>query len=553
MCTVRAECLAIFFCLLLPSATRAALTLAVPQYKMGETATVDVVSPLHLIVINHERTEKLRLQEAERLSPIFRFYPAAADEADAALRSAFAAGREKFLDSLEANYSRRKLSELALSYPRFQRLVASLQKDATSSPLNTNLAALWALGVSDEPVQRKLITKLREIMARPIQADASAAESKTGIRHIKMLAMAPGEAAPDLARVEKDATNFAWADVYPLSRARQEVQEGFPAEEQEFGKFAAGFVEENCVFDPDLTEQSRRKLTQDIWAADEYEPGQLVIECGETINLRSHAVLEQLRERLASDQAKRDLIKEKISAQTVATRFQQETARAQTAAQLVLERNRWIMGGMGAAGLLFLLFLWRLTRWKRSRALLPAQIYSHEAAGTVVCCPSCLCTIVLPLELTAPASPRSLPAPSPVPLPATVEVPQLAVEAEWKERALVAEQRVEKTRHLLRAALIPELARWLMSKVVQGLALQGRELQQTQQRAEQELAELEKRLAGAQAPLEERLKAYEQRIGELENDLSAKGEENRELIKTTIAMVRKRLETERSKERAGWN
>ena len=68
-----------------------------------------------------------------------------------------------------------------------------------------------------------------------------------------------------------------------------------------------------------------------------------------------------------------------------------------------------------------------------------------------------------------------------------------------------------------------------------------------------ELAELEQRLFSVKAPLEERLRAYEERITELEKDLTAKGKENRELIEATIAIAKKKLELERSKERMGSN
>ena len=92
-----------------------------------------------------------------------------------------------------------------------------------------------------------------------------------------------------------------------------------------------------------------------------------------------------------------------------------------------------------------------------------------------------------------------------------------------------------------------------MNKLVRALTFQRTHLLETQKQAEQELAELDQRLASVQAPLEDRLKAYEQRIAELEKNLTAKGEENRELIKATIAMARKKLELERSKDRMAWN
>jgi hypothetical protein len=63
--------------------------------------------------------------------------------------------------------------------------------------------------------------------------------------------------------------------------------------------------------------------------------------------------------------------------------------------------------------------------------------------------------------------------------------------------------------------------------------------------------ELEQRLEHLHAPLQERITAYEQRIEELEKDLAAKGEENRELIGARINVARQHLSMER--ERFGIN
>src|SRR5881397_605058 len=97
----------------------------IPNYKIGETAAVDVVTPVHLIVIDHERTEKLRQQEAQRTSAIFWFYPDVIDEAEASLRAAIDTARENFLDVVETNYARRQLNETTVAMPRFQRLLTS--------------------------------------------------------------------------------------------------------------------------------------------------------------------------------------------------------------------------------------------------------------------------------------------------------------------------------------------------------------------------------------------------------------------------------------------
>lgn len=124
---------------------------------------------------------------------------------------------------------------------------------------------------------------------------------------------------------------------------------------------------------------------------------------------------------------------------------------------------------------------------------------------------------------------------------------------DWKARALAAEARADKATALLRARLMPQMARWMMSELVQRLVSHRSGLLSSQQQAEREVAELERRLEQLQAPLAERLRAYEQRIADLERELAAKGEENRELLKARIASARQKLELERAKHPPEWN
>ena len=128
-----------------------------------------------------------------------------------------------------------------------------------------------------------------------------------------------------------------------------------------------------------------------------------------------------------------------------------------------------------------------------------------------------------------------------------------ADEANWRERALVAEARADNAAALLRANLLSRLARWLSNRMVQRLLAQHSEILLCQQQAEHEVAELTTRLETLHTPLEERLKAYEKRIAELEAELAAKGEQSLELIKAKIEMTRQKLELERSQESLDWN
>ena len=121
--------------------------------------------------------------------------------------------------------------------------------------------------------------------------------------------------------------------------------------------------------------------------------------------------------------------------------------------------------------------------------------------------------------------------------------------ASWQQRALAAERKVEEAHAAIRAGVMDQLK----EKLVNNLASQREQMLDIQKSAAAELAELEQRLNELHAPLQERLRAYEARINDLEKALVAKGEENRELIRAKIEMMRKQLETERSRNELQFN
>ncbi len=97
----------------------------------------------------------------------------------------------------------------------------------------------------------------------------------------------------------------------------------------------------------------------------------------------------------------------------------------------------------------------------------------------------------------------------------------------------------------VQSSLAPHLMDALKDAVVQELAAQRRELLAGQQAATAELAELARRLEAVQTPMLERLRAYEERIQELEHDLADQSKENRELLKLKIGLLREKIESER--------
>jgi hypothetical protein len=137
--------------------------------------------------------------------------------------------------------------------------------------------------------------------------------------------------------------------------------------------------------------------------------------------------------------------------------------------------------------------------------------------------------------------------------PAAASAPLKLANNPWQQRALEAERRAELAVAAARSELAPHLAQALREALVQELAVQRKELLQAQQIATAELAQLSQHLDELKAPMQERLRSYETRIQDLEKELSARSEENRELLKLKIEMVRHQLEIERNRHRMSFN
>jgi hypothetical protein len=86
---------------------------------------------------------------------------------------------------------------------------------------------------------------------------------------------------------------------------------------------------------------------------------------------------------------------------------------------------------------------------------------------------------------------------------------------DWEQRALRAERRADEAEAVVRAGLLPYVARLLRSKLLLGLMSQRSSLLQTQHAGAERVVQLEQRLADAHSQLEARLQSYEQRISEL--------------------------------------
>jgi endonuclease/exonuclease/phosphatase family metal-dependent hydrolase len=103
---------------------------------------------------------------------------------------------------------------------------------------------------------------------------------------------------------------------------------------------------------------------------------------------------------------------------------------------------------------------------------------------------------------------------------------------------------------VVRSHLLPQLARLMVNRLVQGLLFQRARMMQAQETAAEHIHELEERLGRIQSQLQQRLSTYEQRIAELEKELAAKEQENRALLQAQQRVLRDAPAADKEKEPA---
>jgi hypothetical protein len=467
------------------------------DYQVGDQPATDVITPVQLVVVDHDRTEKLRQQEAHRVPAIFFFNTNSAAEAELRMLTAYTAARDGFLKAVERAYKTRKLDAEAVTLERFGKVVTTFQKQNRSFPLTTNLAALWALGESDQMILEDLSGGLRETMRLYIRGDNLSSHARLGPQHARLINVGSTNTLRDLDAALAQSASIHKSNFVALNRARKDLQASFGPETQWAGKFLSGFVRENCICDDPLTLESRARRTDPVIAADTYEAGSIIVKAGALIDTKMKAALDELGRRTEADTLKARAAEDQHRAEAVATQLRRDAAEANVQKRRTEQRYLGLFIAVVVAAAVGMLGLWVAARRRPPQTLLPALAGQN---------------------------------PQPLGAPETLGA-QLAPE--------------------IRARLLPELRQWLKRHFL--LLQSNTALTETQRQAALRVAELEQRLEEIKGPLQEKLKAYEQRIGELERELQSKGAENRELLQATIKMARERLKSQRSREGLAWN
>jgi len=462
----------------------------VPDYKLGDVAAEDVVTPVRLQVLNPEATEALKERIAREVPYVVLRTGTSAAEAERELRASVDETRAAYLAACKSMLARRTPASGVVESDPF----ASITRDfAHTAPKNfplTRFAEMWQRGGGDESLVNGMVLALREVMGQTIVNDKVGSPLPVN-QPVRVVNVAQSTDSPSLEEIENSGVSIQAKSIISPWRAHRLVETSFPAGQGDLGKFAAEFVRVNAAPAPDLTEILRAKRMEGLAVNDTYETADVVVKKGRIIDRKALGALAALRE--------------KSLIGTLQTKLEQE----RTVAGRITQQTIWIVAGL-AVMCIVLVLIFRRLRPRPGSALVPV------AAGFQ--------------PLSGGDDRQALPGES-------------GGDEAWRSRAIAAEEQAARAREAIRSGAMD----MMREKVFQTLSSQRADLLSAQQRAEAEMRELEQRLEQLHTPLQERIAAYEKRIEELEQDLAAKGEENRELIGARISVAKQQLNAERSR------
>jgi len=476
------------------------------EYRVGDPVTEDIITPVPLMVVDPVATKALQDKEETRIPVVFRYNESALATVEAELRATFSEARSNFLALVASSFERPQLDARQMETEQFQQVIDTFKRRNKTFPLSEEMAREWAGGSVVLPEQISLSARVHQAMAGLIRYDNLTNTPKLGSQ-LLLVPVKNESQTISLEDVKARGYNEPRTNVLTMSRARLALLERFSEGEADMASFATRCLRENCFVESDLTRAARARHTDPLFVADNYQAGQVIARRGQLVNAKIIAALSQLQEKTAAG---------RLAAQVVHEREKAEREQAQAAQ--IRESNKWlVMGLVAAGGVLVLVLLVLVLRRRREPAMLPVVLSG---------------TSTVPF-LNAPGADSAVSVPG----------------DSWQQRALAAEQKADRAHAAIRAGVLAQLKQKLLGSLVS----QRSQMLEAQRSAAAELAELERRLNELHAPLQERLRVYEARIADLEKALAVKGEENRELIKTKIQMMRKQLAAERSKDHLQFN
>ena len=222
----------------------------VPDYKLGDVAAQDVITPVPLLVINPEATAVLKQRVAEQVLFVVRQNPQSAAEAETELRQSIATVRANFTAALQRALPERAAGS-AIDAAVFEATLAEVAGESPKDLPLRQLATLWVRQADDQPVVETLLEPLRAVMAQPV-VNGKTDATFPGNQPVRLIAVKSLSDPPSAPELENPGLTISPGKIISLWRARRLVETHFPSGQEDLGRFAGSFVRANAVPDSGL-------------------------------------------------------------------------------------------------------------------------------------------------------------------------------------------------------------------------------------------------------------------------------------------------------------
>jgi hypothetical protein len=470
-------------------------------YRVGDAAEGDIVTPVALDVIDPAATAALKSAEAMRTPAIFRICSDATNALANEFLAGFAGARSKFTAAVQDTFHQTTLDDATVASPDFGYLITAFNIKNKNFPITADLAATWARGNPGVAAQNRLLNFLLLTIQHPVRPDVLRENFVTG-ETLRLVAVGNASENLTLADAEARGKLITESSLLTISQLRTIFRREFTDDdEQPLARALTALLQPNCLPDANLTQLARDRAVGQLVVAEHFEAGQLIVRQGAVIDAKIKITLDQLNEKLAASPdpqvvaGRNDLLSEPPPPLPAVHPAQNDASEKPDQTVMLQNQPQKILARNN----------WQVVAWAAISILALFALWRLFLRRRISLLPSRI---------------NDLPTQNPV---------------------------------LLHADLAPHLAQVVREALVQELAVQRRELLVAQQIAAAEISGLVRRLDELQMTMQERVQAYEMQIQKLEAELAVRTEENRELLKLKIEMIRQQLEVERTRNRMDFN
>ncbi len=478
-------------------------------YRVGSVVRADVVTPVALDVIDPTATAALKSTEALKTPAIFRSYAGVTNALAGQFQIAFDEARSNFISAVQDTFHQNVLDHAGVTSPDFGYLVTAFNITNKKFPIPNFLAMDWAYGKTGEAEKNKLLNILLQAMQNPIRPDDLPAGLNVG-ETLRLVPVKNPDEKLTLDDTDKRGQIVPAVNLITLSQARAQLWHEFANfNELPLARALAAWLQPNCLPDAALTQTAREFSVRQLVVAEHYAAGQIIAAQGAVIDAKTKAALDALSEKSNAGNFTAALDSQTIPAAPVVESSKSPVPLISVKPAQNNDTAKIPTQAVSA----------------------PGKIISHNNAGQRWLFVVGIFMIVGILVLLRRFILRAR----------TTSVPMLIKDSPPQNSIALQTQ------------LAPQLARIVRETLVQELALQRRELLLAQQTAAAEVSRLVRKMDGLQLAMQERLQTYESQIQKLELELAARTEENRELIRLKIEMIREQLAVETAGERMEFN